>query len=74
MVRGLGYIKSILDIENIVLKADRAGTPIKIKDIARVELGPDERRGIRESNGEGEVAGGIVVMRFGENALNVIRA
>ncbi len=72
MVRGLGYIKNIPDIENIVIKADRAGTPIHIKDVARVELGPDERRGIVERDGEGEVVGGIVVMRFGENALRVI--
>ncbi|MBI3398801.1 MAG: efflux RND transporter permease subunit, partial [Deltaproteobacteria bacterium] len=72
MVRGLGYIKNIPDIENIVLKVDRSGTPIRIKDVGRVELGPDERRGIVELNGEGEVAGGIVVMRFGENALTVI--
>ncbi len=72
MVRGLGYIKSIPDIENIVLKVDRTGTPIKIRDVARVELGPDERRGITERDGEGEVVGGVVVMRFGENALNVI--
>lgn len=72
MVRGLGYIKNIPDIENIVLKSDRSGTPIRVKDVARVELGPDERRGITELNGEGEVVGGIVVMRFGENALNVI--
>ncbi|MBI5454707.1 MAG: efflux RND transporter permease subunit [Deltaproteobacteria bacterium] len=73
MVRGLGYIKSLPDIEDIVLKVDRTGTPIKIRDIARVELGPDERRGISERDGEGEVAGGIVVMRFGENALDVIK-
>ncbi|MBI5810135.1 MAG: efflux RND transporter permease subunit, partial [Deltaproteobacteria bacterium] len=73
MVRGLGYIKSIPDIENIVLKADKTGTPIKIKDVARVEVGPDERRGITELNGEGETVGGIVVMRFKENALDVIR-
>ncbi|HBO85304.1 MAG: cation transporter [Deltaproteobacteria bacterium GWC2_42_11] len=72
MVRGLGYIKGIADIENIVLKVDRAGTPIRIKDISRVELGPDERRGLVERDGEGEVVGGVVVMRFGENALNVI--
>ncbi|MBI5468361.1 MAG: efflux RND transporter permease subunit [Deltaproteobacteria bacterium] len=72
MVRGLGYIKSLPDIENIVLKVDRTGTPIKIRDVARVELGPDERRGITERDGEGEVVGGVVVMRFGENALNVI--
>jgi len=72
MVRGLGYIKKIPDIENIVLKVDRSGTPIRIQDVARVELGPDERRGIVERDGEGEVVGGIVVMRFGENALKVI--
>jgi len=72
MVRGLGYIKNIPDIENIVLTVDRGGTPIRIKDVARVELGPDERRGIVEKDGEGEVVGGIVVMRFGENALSVI--
>ncbi|MBI5328037.1 MAG: efflux RND transporter permease subunit [Deltaproteobacteria bacterium] len=72
MVRGLGYIKNIPDIENIVLKVDRSGTPIRIKDVARVELGPDERRGIVERDGEGEVVGGIVVMRFGQNALKVI--
>ncbi|MCC7202076.1 MAG: efflux RND transporter permease subunit [Nitrospirae bacterium] len=73
MVRGLGYIKKVPDIENIVLKVDQNGTSIRIQDIARVELGPDERRGITERNGDGEVAGGIVVMRFGENALDVIR-
>ncbi len=73
MVRGLGYIKSVPDIEDIVLKVDMTGTPIRIKDVARVELGPDERRGVAELNGEGETVGGIVVMRFGENALNVIR-
>jgi Cu(I)/Ag(I) efflux system membrane protein CusA/SilA len=72
MVRGLGYIKNTPDIENIVIKVDRTGTPIRIKDVASVELGPDERRGIVERDGEGEVVGGIVVMRFGENALKVI--
>lgn len=72
MVRGLGYIKSISDIDEIVLKTDRTGTPIKVRDVARVELGPDERRGIAEKDGEGEAVGGIVVMRFGENALDVI--
>lgn len=72
MVRGLGYIKKLPDIENIVLKVDQSGTPIRIQDVARVELGPDERRGIVERDGEGEVVGGIVVMRFGENALDVI--
>ncbi len=72
MIRGLGYIKNIPDIEDIVLKVDRTGTPIKIRDVARVELGPEERRGITELNGEGEAVGGIVVMRFGGNALDVI--
>jgi len=72
MVRGLGYIKSVPDIENVVLKTDRTGTPIRIRDVARVEVGPDERRGLAELDGEGEAVGGIVVMRFGENALDVI--
>ena len=71
MVRGRGYLKSVADIENIVLKTD-AGTPLRIRDVARVELGPDERRGITEMNGEGEVAGGIILQRFGANALTVI--
>ncbi|GJE01031.1 efflux RND transporter permease subunit [Methylobacterium isbiliense] len=71
MVRGRGYLKSVADIENIVLKT-QAGTPLRVRDIARVELGPDERRGITELNGEGEVAGGIILQRFGANALNVI--
>ncbi len=72
MVRGLGYVKNVPDIENIVIKADRTGTPIRVRDLARVELGPDERRGIVERDGEGEVVGGIIVMRFGQNALRVI--
>lgn len=72
MVRGLGYIKKLPDVENIVLKVDRRGTPIRIQDVAGVEIGPDERRGIVERDGEGEVVGGIIVMRFGENALKVI--
>ena len=71
MVRGRGYLKSVADIENIVLKTE-AGTPLRVRDIARVELGPDERRGITELNGEGEVAGGIILQRFSANALNVI--
>ncbi|MCB1173370.1 MAG: efflux RND transporter permease subunit [Leptospiraceae bacterium] len=72
MVRGLGYIKSTKDIESIVLRADQDGTPITIADVAHVSLGPDIRRGIAEWNGEGEVVSGIVVMRFGENPLEVI--
>jgi copper/silver efflux system protein len=71
MVRGRGYIKNIDDIERTVVKAD-GGTPVLLKDIARVELAPDERRGITELNGEGEVASGIALQRFGANALNVI--
>ncbi len=71
MVRGRGYLKNVTDIENIVLKTDR-GVPLRIKDFARVEIGPDERRGITELDGNGEVASGIVLQRFGANALTVI--
>src|SRR5712672_4764336 len=70
-VRGRGYIKSIEDIENVPLKA-RNGTPVYVKNIGTVHLGPDLRRGVAELNGEGEVVGGIIVMRYGENALKVI--
>jgi len=73
MVRGRGYAKSVADIEKIAVKADeKTGTPVLIKDVARVELGPDLRRGIADLNGEGDAVGGIVVMRYGENALQVI--
>jgi Cu(I)/Ag(I) efflux system membrane protein CusA/SilA len=72
MVRGLGYIQSKEDLESISLGVDAYGTPILLKNVANVQLGPELRRGILEWNGEGEVAGGIVVMRFGENALEVI--
>ncbi|WP_439494357.1 efflux RND transporter permease subunit, partial [Bosea sp. (in: a-proteobacteria)] len=71
VVRGRGYLKSVADIENIVLRSER-GVPLRLADVARVELGPDERRGITELNGEGEVASGIVLQRFGANALGVI--
>nr|WP_200985034.1 CusA/CzcA family heavy metal efflux RND transporter [Rhizobium rhizogenes]QCL09246.1 heavy metal efflux pump, CzcA family protein [Rhizobium rhizogenes] len=71
MVRGRGYLKGIPDIETIVLKSQN-GVPLKLSDVARVELVPDERRGITELNGEGEVASGIVLQRFGANALTVI--
>ena len=71
VIRGKGYLKGIDDLGNIVLKASN-GTPVLLRDIARVELGPDERRGITELNGEGEVASGIVLQRFGVNALDVI--
>jgi Cu(I)/Ag(I) efflux system membrane protein CusA/SilA len=71
MVRGRGYLRGKADIEQLVVKSDR-GTPVRIADIARVELGPDERRGVAELNGEGEAVSGIVVARHGENALAVI--
>src|SRR5881227_2840830 len=70
-VRGRGYIKSVADIENIVLKVEN-GTPVYVKNVAAVHLGGDIRRGVAELDGRGEVVGGIVVMRYGENALNVI--
>jgi Cu(I)/Ag(I) efflux system membrane protein CusA/SilA len=71
MVRGRGYLKGIADIEQIVLKAE-GGTPVLLKDVARIELAPDERRGVTELNGEGEVVSGIAVQRYGQNALSVI--
>ena len=71
MVRGHGYLRGIDDIEQLVLKSE-GGTPVLIGDVARVELVPDERRGVAELNGEGEVVGGIAVARYGENALAVI--
>ena len=70
-VRGRGYIKSVADIENIPLKVDK-GTPVYVKQVGTVHLGPDLRRGVAELDGKGEVVGGIVVMRYGENALKVI--
>ncbi|MCP2520891.1 efflux RND transporter permease subunit [SCandidatus Aminicenantes bacterium Aminicenantia_JdfR_composite] len=72
MVRGLGYIKSIKDLENIPLGVDKKGTPILLKNVANIHLGPELRRGLAEWNGEGEIVGGIIVMRYGENALKVI--
>jgi Cu(I)/Ag(I) efflux system membrane protein CusA/SilA len=71
-VRGRGYIKSLADLEQIVIKSDR-GIPVLLRDVARVELTPDERRGITEFNGEGEVVTGIALQRFGANALSVIQ-
>ncbi len=71
VVRGRGYLRGISDIENLVVKAAE-GTPVLIRDVARVELAPDERRGIAELNGEGEVVSGIAVARYGQNALDVI--
>jgi Cu(I)/Ag(I) efflux system membrane protein CusA/SilA len=72
MVRGRGYAKSIADIENIVVGRDAQGTPILVKNLGNVALGPDIRRGIADLDGDGDVVGGIVIMRAGENALNVI--
>ncbi|MBM4333371.1 MAG: efflux RND transporter permease subunit [Deltaproteobacteria bacterium] len=73
MVRGRGYVKSVADLQKIAVGTNRQGTPILLRDVASVNLGPEIRRGIVELDGKGEVAGGIVVMRFGENALNVIK-
>ena len=74
MVRGLGYIQSIDDVENTPVGVDENGTPILIRNIAHVHLGPELRRGLIDWNGEGETVGGIVVMRYGENALKTIDA
>ena len=72
MVRGKGYLRGIGDLEMLVVKSE-AGTPVLIRDIARVELVPDERRGLAELNGEGEVVSGVAMARYGANALEVIR-
>jgi Cu(I)/Ag(I) efflux system membrane protein CusA/SilA len=74
MVRGRGYLRSVADIEGVALAADARGTPIRVRDVAQVRLGPDIRRGVAELDGKGEVVGGIIVMRFGQNALTVIGA
>ncbi len=73
VVRGRGYLRGAADLETIVLRADR-GTPVLLRDVARIELGPDERRGVTELNGQGEVVSGVAVQRFGQNALDVIAA
>ena len=72
MVRGLGYLKSIGDIENVVVGATAAGTPVRVAELGRVTIGPAVRRGITDLDGRGDAVGGIVVMRFGENALTTI--
>jgi copper/silver efflux system protein len=72
MVRGLGYLKNIGDIENVVVGATSSGTPIRLAELGRVTVGPAVRRGIADLNGRGDAVGGIVVMRFGENALTTI--
>ncbi|MFO1433690.1 MAG: CusA/CzcA family heavy metal efflux RND transporter [Candidatus Competibacteraceae bacterium] len=71
MVRGKGYLRGTDDLEQLVLKAE-GGVPIRLRDVARVELGPDERRGLTELNGEGEVVSGIAIARYGQNALDAI--
>ena len=72
MVRGLGYLKSITDIENVVVGATAAGTPIRVAELGRVNVGPAVRRGVAELDGRGDAVGAIVVMRFGQNALTTI--
>src|SRR5574341_1686042 len=72
MIRGRGYIKSTADIEQIAVGVSQNGTPILLRDVASVRLGPDMRRGLVELDGQGEVVGGIVIMRFGENTPQVI--
>ncbi len=72
MIRGKGYIRNISDIEEISLGTDTTGTPILLKNVAKVDLGPDLRRGISDLDGNGDTVGGIIVMRHGENALAVI--
>lgn len=73
MVRGLGYIKGVDDLRKIVIgNSIETGTPIYLEDVANIDIGPELRRGLAEWNGEGETVGGIIVMRFGENALDVI--
>ncbi len=74
MIRGRGYIQNVQDLEQIVLAATEEGTPILLRDVGDVQIGPDIRRGIAEKNGSGEVVAGVVVMRFGENALSTIEA
>jgi len=72
MVRGLGYLKSLGDIEQVVVSATAAGTPVRVAELGRVTIGPAVRRGLGELDGRGDAVGGIVVMRFGENALTTI--
>ena len=73
MVRARGYLRGVEDINSIPVGVDQSGTPIRIQDVANVKIGPEIRRGLVELNGEGEVAGGVVIMRFGENALATIQ-
>lgn len=72
MIRGRGYLKGVADLEQIAVGTDGNGTPILLKNIASIQLGPEIRRGLADLDGKGEVAGGIVIVRFGQNVLNVI--
>ncbi|HBL29468.1 MAG TPA: CusA/CzcA family heavy metal efflux RND transporter [Acidobacteria bacterium] len=74
VVRGRGYVRNLADLETIPLKVGPGGTPVFLRDVAQVALGPDQRRGFGELDGRGEAVGGIVIMRYGENALEVIDA
>jgi Cu(I)/Ag(I) efflux system membrane protein CusA/SilA len=74
MVRATGYLKSLKDIEQIPLSVSKTGTPIFLKDLATIQLGPQMRRGIAELNGQGEAVGGIIVMRYGQNPMATIAA
>src|SRR5205823_9703724 len=71
MIRGLGYLRSLTDLETILV-ATKNGVPVLVKDLGTVAYGPDIRQGVAEWNGEGETVAGIVVMRYGMNALNVV--
>ena len=73
MVRGLGYIQGLEDIKDIVLAVDERGVPVLVRDVATAQLGPDMRRGLAELNGKGETVGGIIVVRFGANAYQVVQ-
>ena len=73
MVRGRGYVESVAHLEEVAVGASESGTPILLKNVATVSLGPELRRGLTDLNGEGDVAAGVVIMRFGENALETIR-
>ncbi|SFT91505.1 efflux RND transporter permease subunit [Paraburkholderia aspalathi] len=74
MVRSSGYLRTLDDFRNVVLRTNEAGTPVLLGDVARIQIGPEMRRGIGELNGQGEVAGGVIVMRSGKNALTTIEA
>ena len=74
MIRGRGYVQSVADLEMVAVGADQGGTPILLRSLGRVTLGPELRRGVTDLDGEGEAPAGVVIMRFGENALETIRA